>query len=157
MLFFMHSRKQPMETATETIAVAHYTDSVAVWDHVIHELLPHHRLQGAGEAYPARAASRVAAYGLSSHIVVEVIERLSETLIAVRWQDATRCRYDDQVWIGCRARLKGRCALSGLVIRRDDLIYKPRVRSTKPVNAAAMMLASAIDRMPVMAQKAEAY
>jgi Domain of unknown function (DUF3331) len=43
------------------------------------------------------------------------------------------------------------------VIRRDDLIYKPRVRSTKPVNAAAMMLASAIDRMPVMAQKAEAY
>jgi hypothetical protein len=157
MLFFMHSRKQPMETATETIAVAHDTDSVAVWDHVIHGLLPHHRHQGAGEAYPTRAASRVAAYGLSSHIVVEVIERLSETSIAVRWQDATRCRYDDQVWIGCRARLKGRCALSGLVIRRDDLIYKPRVRSRKPVNAAAMMLASAIDRMPVMAEEAEVY
>ncbi|SDG13455.1 DUF3331 domain-containing protein [Paraburkholderia phenazinium] len=144
-----------METATETIS--HYTDRVSVWDHVIHGLLPHHCHEGAGEPCPTRPASRVAAYGLSSHIVVEVIERLSDTSIAVRWQDATRCRYDDQVWISCRARLKGRCALSGLLIRRDDLIYKPRVRSTKPVNAAAMMLASAIDRMPVMAEEADAY
>ena len=146
-----------METATETIAVAHYTDSVSVWDHVIHGLLPNHRHEGARAACPTRPASRLAAYGLSSHIVVEVIERLSDTSIAVRWQDATRCRYGDQVWISCRARLRGRCALSGLAIRRDDLIYKPRVRSTKPANAAAMMLASAIDRMPVMADTADAY
>jgi hypothetical protein len=80
-----------------------------------------------------------------------VIERLSVTSVAVLWQDATRCRYADQVWISCRARKKGRCALSGSVIHRDDFIYKPRVRSAVPANANAMILASVIARMPSMA------
>jgi hypothetical protein len=31
------------------------------------------------------------------------------------------------------------------VIRRNDMIYKPRVRSSVPVNAAAMILASVVD------------
>lgn len=123
----------------------------SVWDHVIHGLLPSYRSEGGTEASRSRRTSRVAAYAPSSHIQVEVIERLSDTSVAVLWQDATRCRYDDQVWISCRARLKGYCVLSGALIRRDDLVYKPRVRTTTPANASAMILASVIERMPAMA------
>ncbi|MBB5471158.1 hypothetical protein OKW30_005138 [Paraburkholderia sp. Clong3] len=122
----------------------------SVWDHVIHALLPGYRSEGLGDAYLARPASRRATYAPSSHIQVEVIERLSDTSIAVLWQDATRCRYVDQVWISCRARVKGRCAVSGAVVRREDSIYKPRVRPTPPANATAMILASVIEQMTSM-------
>ena len=86
-----------------------------------------------------------------------MIERLSATSVAVSWQDATRCRYDEQVWISCRARLKGRCALSGEPIRRDDAIYKPRVRAAMPANAAAMILASVIEHLPANAMAGESH
>ncbi|RKT21599.1 uncharacterized protein DUF3331 [Paraburkholderia sp. RAU2J] len=122
----------------------------SVWDHVIHALLPGYRSEGVREAYLARPASRHAAYAPSSHIRVEVIERLSGTSIAVLWQDATRCRYVDQVWISCRARVQGRCAVSGAVIRREDSIYKPRVRTAPPANANAMILASVVEQMSSM-------
>ena len=122
----------------------------SVWDHVIHALLPSHRAVGAGEGSRVRRAPRVAACVPSPHVQVELIERLSDTTVAVLWQDATRCRYDDQVWISCRARLKGYCALSGAVIRRDDPIYKPRVRTSTPANATAMILASVVEQMPAM-------
>ncbi|WP_341316635.1 DUF3331 domain-containing protein [Paraburkholderia sp. IMGN_8] len=118
-----------------------------VWDHVIGALLAGDGNEGAGEAYRAQPARRMAVYAPSPHIQVEVIERLSDTSIAVLWQDATRCRYAEQVWISCRARVKGRCSLSGVTIRRDDAIYKPRVRSTIPANADAMILASVIAGM----------
>ena len=125
---------------------AAYDDSHApVWSHVIRRLLAGYRGETEGAAYLAAPLTREAANGPSRHRQVEVIERLSETSIAVLWQDATLCRYADQVWISCRARLKGRCAVSGATIRRNDLIYKPRVRSAVPVNAAAMILASVVD------------
>ena len=122
-----------------------------VWDHVIDALLAGYPDEGAGESYLTRPAPGITAYAPSPHIQVEVIERLSGTSVAVLWQDATRCRYADQVWISCRARKKGRCALSGAVIHRDDFVYKPSARSAIPVNADAMILASVIARMPSMA------
>jgi len=107
----------------------HESSRTLVWNHVIERLVAGYRYRQ-----------------------VEVIERLSDTSIAVLWQDATLCRYADQVWISCRARLKGRCALSGATIRRNDPIYKPRVRSAVPVNAAAMILASVVDVEHPLAQ-----
>jgi hypothetical protein len=128
-----------------------------VWDHVISRLLAGYRSEAEGEAYLLRPRiDRAALNAPSRHVQVEVIERLSDTSIAVLWQDATRCRYADQVWIACRARLKGRCALSGAIIRRNDPIYKPRVRSAVPVNAGAMILASVIACMPCMGMKGDA-
>jgi hypothetical protein len=120
-----------------------------VWNHVINRLLADYCNEIEGEAYlKARAKRIAAAHAPSRHIQIEVLERLSDTSIAVLWQDATRCQYVDQVWICCRARSKGRCALSGATIRRDDAIYKPRVRSAIPANADAMILASVIACMP---------
>jgi len=126
-------------------AATHDESLAPVWSHVIKRLLAGYRGEAEGEAYLAPPLTREAANEPSRHRQVEVIERLSETSIAVLWQDATLCRYADQVWISCRARLKGRCAVSGATIRRNDLIYKPRVRSAVPVNAAAMILASVVD------------
>ncbi|WP_027213099.1 DUF3331 domain-containing protein [Burkholderia sp. WSM2232] len=123
-----------------------------VWNHVIERLVAGYRNDTEARAYRAVPLTREAASGPSRHRQVEVIERLSDTSIAVLWQDATLCRYADQVWISCRARLKGRCALSGATIRRNDPIYKPRVRSAVPVNAAAMILASVVDVQHPLAQ-----
>lgn len=144
----------PRETscaAREKAAVVMNGSRAPVWDHVIDALLAGFHDEGAGQAYLARPAPGIAAHAPSPHIQVEVIERLSVTSVAVLWQDATRCRYADQVWISCRARKKGRCALSGAVIQRDDFVYKPRVRSAVPANANAMILASVIARIPAMA------
>ncbi|MFM0208541.1 DUF3331 domain-containing protein [Paraburkholderia sediminicola] len=126
-----------------------------VWEHMIVRLLASYRCEGEGEAYLKPRAKCIASNAPSRHVQVEVIERLSQTSIAVLWQDSTRCRYVDQVWISCRARHKGCCALSGATIRRDDPIYKPRVRSAIPANADAMILASVIARMSPMAMNGD--
>lgn len=130
----------------------HESSRTLVWNHVIERLVAGYRYDVEARAYRAVPLTREAASGPSRHRQVEVIERLSDTSIAVLWQDATLCRYADQVWISCRARLKGRCALSGATIRRNDPIYKPRVRSAVPVNAAAMILASVVDVEHPLAQ-----
>ncbi|MFM0549462.1 DUF3331 domain-containing protein [Paraburkholderia sediminicola] len=140
--------KQRTETAQHPSAMPD-DGRAPVWNHVINRLLAGYCNETEGEAYLKAPAKRVAAADAPSrHIQIEVLERLSDTSIAVLWQDATRCQYVDQVWICCRARIKGRCALSGATIRRDDAIYKPRIRSATPANADAMILASVIARMP---------
>jgi hypothetical protein len=145
------TRRETCCAPSEKAAAAMSGSHVPVWDHVIDALLAGNHDEGAGEAYVTRPTPSIAEYTPSPHIQVEVIERLSVTSVAVLWQDATRCRYVDQVWISCRARKRGRCALSGAPIHRDDLIYKPRVRSAVPANANAMILASVIARLPSMA------
>jgi hypothetical protein len=121
-----------------------------VWGHVIAALVAGQR--SASERKPrlqARTESMVP-YAPSPHVQVRVIERLTETSVSVRWRDATRCHYDDQVWISCRARSNGRCALSGAAIRRHEFVYKPRARSVAPANANAMILASLIERVSAL-------
>jgi Domain of unknown function (DUF3331) len=135
--------------ASDNAAAAPDDGRAPVWSHVISRLLSGYCNETEGEAYLKAPRKRLAAADAPSrHVQIEVLERLSDTAIAVLWQDATRCQYVDQVWISCRARIKGRCALSGATIRRDDAIYKPRVRSAVPANADAMILASVIARMP---------
>ncbi|RDJ98051.1 DUF3331 domain-containing protein [Paraburkholderia lacunae] len=126
-----------------------------VWDHVIRALLAGHCDEDRRGPQLARPSNGIDAYATSPRVQVEVIERLSDTAVAVHWQDATRGRYADQVWISCRARVTGRCALSGAMIRRNDLIYKPRGRGTTPANADAMILASVIKGPPSSALKGD--
>lgn len=125
-----------------------------VWDHVINALRTY-RDKGQGEAYLVSPAHCMNRHAPSPLTLIDVMERLSESSVAVLWRDATRGRYGDQVWIVCRARLKGCCALSGAVIRRGDLVYKPRVRNAAPSNAAAMILASVVSGMPALAVEAD--
>jgi len=74
---------------------------------------------------------------------VTVLERLSNSLVALSWRDPTLCNYEEQMWSPGLARTSGRCALSGLHIRKGDAIYKPATRGqTVPLNRDAMILAS---------------
>jgi hypothetical protein len=119
----------------------------AVWSHVIDALVAGDGRATEREPHLQPRADSMASYAPSPHVEVSVIERLTHTSVSVRWRDATRCHYDDQVWISCRARSSGRCALSGAAIRRHDFVYKPRARSVAPANANAMILASLIERV----------
>jgi hypothetical protein len=127
-----------------------HAGAVAVWSHVIDALVAGFGSAGEGAPYLQPRADCKGPYVLSPHVQVSVVERLSDTSVSVRWRDATRCRYDDQIWISCRARSGGRCALSGTPIRRHDFVYKPRTRSVVPANANAMILASLVERVPAL-------
>jgi len=79
--------------------------------------------------------------------VVNVLDRLSERTVAVSWRDSTSCHYNDQIWRVGIARQPGRCAVTGARIQPGDAIYRPIPTLPAPVNAQAMILASAISRV----------
>ena len=79
--------------------------------------------------------------------VVRVLDRVSTKIVVVYWCDATSCRYGDQLWRVGVSRRRGRCALSGAPIKAGDAVYRPRQGRPRPVNAAAMMLASEVERV----------
>jgi hypothetical protein len=76
---------------------------------------------------------------------LKTIEPLDEKCLLVCWCDPTSGHYVDQVWINVTARRSGRCALTGLPIRRGDAIYKPQARGARvPANFNEMILLSAL-------------
>jgi len=79
--------------------------------------------------------------------VVRVVDRVSARSVVVYWCDPTSCRYGDQLWRAGVAKGRGRCALSGVAIDAGDAVYRPRSGRLRPVNAAAMMLASEVERV----------
>ena len=76
--------------------------------------------------------------------VVNVLDRLSERTVAVSWRDSTSCHYNDQIWRVGIARQPGCCAVTGRQIETGDAIYRPIPAFPAPVNAHAMILASAL-------------
>jgi hypothetical protein len=76
---------------------------------------------------------------------IRVLERLSESTLALSWHDPTSFNYSEQVWALCTARKGGTCVLSGQSIRRGQPVYRPRrVGSSVPLNSGAMILALAL-------------
>ncbi|SAK46583.1 hypothetical protein AWB75_00947 [Caballeronia catudaia] len=76
---------------------------------------------------------------------IRVLERLSDSTLALSWHDPTSFNYSEQVWALCTARKRGTCALSGQAIRRGQPVYRPRrVGSSVPLNSGAMILALAL-------------
>jgi hypothetical protein len=83
--------------------------------------------------------------GPSLHRVVSLVERTSSSTVTIAWRDSTSCSYGAQIWMGANAKVSGVCAMSGARIQRGDRIFHPRHSKPAPVNAGAMILASAID------------
>ncbi|PXW28304.1 DUF3331 domain-containing protein [Paraburkholderia caballeronis] len=81
----------------------------------------------------------------SANFVMRVLERKTDTSVLVTWRDATRCRYDDQVWQRVISRRSGVCVLSGQAITRGDAIYRPKKGRHWPSNAHCMILAVVLD------------
>jgi Domain of unknown function (DUF3331). len=77
--------------------------------------------------------------------VVSLIERTSASSVTIAWRDATSCFYGAQIWRAARAKASGVCAMTGERIKRGDRIFHPRQSKPAPVNAKAMILATAID------------
>lgn len=76
---------------------------------------------------------------------IRLLERLSESTLALSWHDPTSFNYSEQVWALCTARKRGVCVLSGQSIRRGQPVYRPRrVGSSVPLNSGAMILALAL-------------
>jgi hypothetical protein len=123
-----------------------------VWDHVIRAL----RIGPEKPMEMTKTRSPRDPQSASCNAQIKVLERLTDRTITILWQDATRCRYVDQIWTRCRARASGRCAMTGAAIGRDDIVFKPRSRSAFPGNARAMILATVIDSMPVLNAEAQA-
>ncbi|WP_207001420.1 DUF3331 domain-containing protein [Trinickia mobilis] len=105
--------------------------------------------RAASRLAPRREAATVpvAQTGARRECVVRVVDRVSAGIVVVYWCDATSCRYGDQLWKVGVAKRRGRCALSGAPIDAGDAVYRPRSARPRPVNAAAMMLASEVERV----------
>ncbi|RKP56718.1 DUF3331 domain-containing protein [Pararobbsia silviterrae] len=82
--------------------------------------------------------------GTHSGRIVNVLDRLSERTVAVSWRDSTSCHYNDQIWRVGIAHQPGCCAITGMHIDPGDAIYRPIPAVPAPLNAHAMILASAL-------------
>jgi len=113
----------------------------------------HRHCRPAGSSARSRGANptdaalhRTAIRDKSAPAVITVVERLSATIVVLRWCSGF-CHYADQVWTQQRARGTGVCAVSGTLIRCGDSVFRPRDRGhDKPANADAMIHPSVIDR-----------
>jgi hypothetical protein len=76
--------------------------------------------------------------------VVRVIERPTRSTAIVYWSDARTCHYGHQGWRARIAIADGACSLTGARIHRGDSVYQPSRSRPKPLNAAAMILASSM-------------
>jgi hypothetical protein len=79
-----------------------------------------------------------------SHSKITVLERPTETTATICWRDPTRCRYGEQNWQQGVAARRGYCAVSGLSIKRGDVIFRPARSRPAPCNVDEMILASAL-------------
>ena len=109
---------------------------------------------GCGVAPPVtrkqRLSQREEQSGSDGGSSVVALEMAGDYVLLVSWSDATRGRYAYQRWVIGRSRGAGCCALSGCKIRRGDQVYRPQWRGTdRPANGAEMILATAIQRMPL--------
>lgn len=76
---------------------------------------------------------------------IRSIEWQTDTTVLVSWSDATRGSYLDQTWRAGYARVRGVCALSGMSVKRGDVVFRPFHRGTAPPsNALEMILASVL-------------
>jgi hypothetical protein len=75
------------------------------------------------------------------------VRELTESSAVIGWCDSTRCRYEDQRWCRVTARRAGVCALTGTLIVAGADVYHPARTRSGPVNAGAMILTGALQRL----------
>ncbi|CAB3676737.1 hypothetical protein LMG24238_02400 [Paraburkholderia sediminicola] len=103
---------------------------------------------------PRAARDGVAEYPIAtvqkgrSSIAVQAVERQNDRAMLLSWSDATRGHFGDQRWISAKSRCKGRCVLTGSVIRRGDTVYRLQRRGSGCTTIGSeMILAVALGRM----------
>ncbi|MFM0226918.1 DUF3331 domain-containing protein [Paraburkholderia dipogonis] len=119
------------------------------WGHLLGEL------EVFSKVLPPDAGRRFAAthvvptsrtiYRPSPELVVTIAERTGPMSATVIWNEPN-CRYGYQTWRAAVSRVSGVCVISGKLIRRGDMVFKPQARPV-PLNAHAMILQSVVDRL----------
>ncbi|RAR62328.1 uncharacterized protein DUF3331 [Paraburkholderia unamae] len=74
-----------------------------------------------------------------------IVDRISACSIMVRWGDATAGHYGEQLWKRGIARRSTYCILSGMRVRRGDIVYRPCTRGLRPANCEEVILAGVLE------------
>ncbi|WP_430232913.1 DUF3331 domain-containing protein [Paraburkholderia tropica] len=77
-----------------------------------------------------------------------IVDRVSDRSILICWCDATLGHYAEQLWVRGVARRSTLCVLSGLRVRRGDIVYRPCTRGQRSVNCEEVLLAFMVDGVP---------
>jgi Domain of unknown function (DUF3331) len=93
-----------------------------------------------------RDCNRRAGHCYFPSVLIRVLERPTKTSAVIYWSEPGLCLYGYQQWRATGAPTDGRCALSGMPIRKGNRVFRPWSRECTPHNADAMVLASV---MPV--------
>jgi hypothetical protein len=128
------------------------------WGHLLGELKVFSKVLSpdAGRRFATTPVSLDArtAYAPSPELVVSIAERTGPTSATVIWNEPS-CRYGYQTWRAAVSRVSGVCVISGKVIRRGDMVFKPQARPV-PLNAHAMILQAVVDRLaPLLEEESE--
>lgn len=123
------------------------------WSQIIGRLSAHWH-ETASAVYQAsgrrkRRSRTVVAHAALTVPTIRSIEWQTDATVLVSWSDATRGSYLDQTWRAGYARVRGICALSGMSVKRGDVVFRPFHRgAAPPSNALDMILASVLPRYP---------
>jgi len=82
------------------------------------------------------------------HVDVKLVERLTSRTAAITWHEPGVCHYVEQTWIAGVSRGSGLCALTGKTLSSGDPVYRPRQTRPPSHNAAAMIAADQILKLP---------
>lgn len=76
---------------------------------------------------------------------IKILDRPSAQTLTVYWSDPQTCHYQDQLWRLAHAKAAGSCALSRLLIKSGEPVYRPKKRGgLTPANHNAMIAAASL-------------
>ncbi|WP_321917645.1 MULTISPECIES: DUF3331 domain-containing protein [unclassified Paraburkholderia] len=101
---------------------------------------PDNGRDSAKKAPPARSGG-----GATDLANCTIVDRISACSIMVRWRDATVGHYGEQLWKRGNARRSTWCILSGMRVRRGDIVYRPCMRGLRPMNCEEVILARVLE------------
>ena len=88
---------------------------------------------------------------LNKNVRVSFVERCGAKTVSLTWHDSTQACYCEQLWTQKTARSSGRCAVTGMAVRRGDTVYSPASRaSTRPLNCAQMILSAVLESLEIL-------
>ncbi|WP_429258173.1 DUF3331 domain-containing protein [Paraburkholderia sp. GAS334] len=79
--------------------------------------------------------------------IIKIIERPTNSTLVVHWTEPGKCLYGYQIWRRTRAEWNGYCALSGKLVRKHDVIFRPSWMKSEPQNSGEVILEAAVYRM----------
>lgn len=81
--------------------------------------------------------------------VIKLLERQGPNDATVSWSDPTAGCYGEQRWRRGVARKSGVCAMTGQIIDKGNVVYRPHRVRPIPRNIEAMILASVMETIPL--------